>query len=155
MGRNPGCQVHIVVNGKWLYTPRAIALGVRRGCIFTHLLIYLWLFVYQYKVINTFYWGLGDVIKCCASMLDRTGALIGEQRSSRYCEGVLSVVVFEISLSYVKTFHYRPHRSQPPPDPTRTRCATSLRWLCFRQVCRPSYLVQVQSPISTAQKSKY
>src|SRR6266704_5343133 len=61
------------------------------------------------------------------------------------------IVVFEISPSHIKTFHYRPHRPQPPPpDPTRTRCATSLRWLCFRQVRRPSHLVQVQSPISTA-----
>src|SRR5438445_456521 len=43
-------------------------------------------------------------------MLDYTGALIGEQcSSSRYCEGVLTVVVFEISLSHVKTFHHRPN----------------------------------------------
>ena len=49
-------------------------------------------------------------------MLDRTGALIGEQRSSsRYRKGVPSVVVFEISPSHVKTFHHRPQRSQPPP----------------------------------------
>ena len=47
-------------------------------------------------------------------MLDRIGALIGEQcSSSRYHEEVLLVVVFEISLSHVKTFHYRPQRSQP------------------------------------------
>ena len=37
--------------------------------------------------------GFGDVIKCRASMLDRTGALIGEQCSSRYREGVPTVVV--------------------------------------------------------------
>ena len=49
-------------------------------------------------------------------MLDRIGALIGEQRSSsRYREGVPPVVVFEILPSHVKTFHYRPQRSQPPP----------------------------------------
>ena len=48
-------------------------------------------------------------------MLDRTGALIREQCSSRYREGVPTVVVFEISPSHVKTFHYRPQRSQPPP----------------------------------------
>jgi sensor histidine kinase YesM len=30
------------------------------------------------------------------------------------CEGVLSVVVFEISPSHVKTFHYAPRRTQPP-----------------------------------------
>ena len=43
-------------------------------------------------------------------MLDCTGALIGEQcSSSRYCEGVPTVVVFKISLSHVKIFHYRPN----------------------------------------------
>src|SRR6266700_5638518 len=42
-------------------------------------------------------------------MLDRTGALIGEQYSSCYREGVLTVVVFEISLSHVKIFHHRPN----------------------------------------------
>ncbi len=78
-------------------------------------------------VVDAFYWGSGDVIECCASILDRTGALIGEQRS-RYREGVPSVVVFKISLSHVKTFHHRPQRSQPPPGPI-ARCATSLRWL--------------------------
>jgi len=41
-------------------------------------------------------------------MLDCTGALIGEQCSnSYYCEGVPTVVVFEILLSYMKTFYYR------------------------------------------------
>ena len=42
---------------------------------------------------------------------------------------VLIVVVFEISPSHVKTFHYRPQRSQPPPPGPIARCATSLRWL--------------------------
>ena len=61
-------------------------------------------------------------------MLDYTGVLIEEQySSSRYYEGVPIVVVFEISLSYVKTFHYRPQRSQPPPPGPIARCATSLR----------------------------
>ena len=55
-------------------------------------------------------------------MLDRTGALIGEQRSSHYRKGVLLVVVFEILLSYIKTFYYRPRRSQPPPGPTCILC---------------------------------
>ena len=55
-------------------------------------------------------------------MLDRTGALIGEQCSSCYCEGVPTVVVFEISPSYVKTFHYRPQRSQLPPGPIALLC---------------------------------
>src|SRR6266700_347349 len=60
-------------------------------------------------------------------MLDRIGALIGEQcSSSRYCEGEPTVVVFEISPSHVKTFHYRPQRSQPPPPGPIARCATSL-----------------------------
>jgi hypothetical protein len=62
-------------------------------------------------------------------MLDYIGALIGEQRSSRYREGVLLVVVvFKISPSHVKTFLHRPQRSQPPPGPI-ARYATSLRWL--------------------------
>ena len=69
--------------------------------------------------------------------------------SSCYREGVPSVVVFKISLSYVKTFHYRPQHLQPLPG-LLVRCATSLRWLCYRQVRRPSHQVQVQSPISTA-----
>src|SRR5436853_6736443 len=42
---------------------------------------------------------VGGVIECCLSMLDYTGALIREQCSSCYCEGVLMVVVFEILLS--------------------------------------------------------
>src|SRR6266700_7617653 len=54
--------------------------------------------------------GVGGVIECRSSMLDYTGALIGEQCSnSRYREGVLTVVVFEISLFYVKIFYYRPN----------------------------------------------
>ncbi len=61
-------------------------------------------------------------------MLDYTGTLIGEQRGSCYYKGVLLVVVFKISPSYVKTFYYRPQRSQPLLGPI-TRCATSLRWL--------------------------
>src|SRR6266568_7802889 len=81
-------------------------------------------------------------------MLDRTGAYRGS--SSCYREGVPSAVVFEISPSHVKTFHYRPQHSQPPPPGLPVRCATSLRWLCSRQVRRPSHYVQVQSPISTA-----
>ena len=47
------------------------------------------------------------------------------------CEGVPSVVVFEISPSHVKTFHYAPRRTQPPLGPL-ARCATSLRWLWIR-----------------------
>ena len=42
-------------------------------------------------------------------MLDCTGALIEEQCSSYYREGVLMVVVFKISLSYIKNFHYYPN----------------------------------------------
>ena len=33
------------------------------------------------------------------------------------CEGVPSVVVFEISPSHMKTFYYAPRRTQPPPGP--------------------------------------
>ena len=32
-------------------------------------------FVRRCEVVDAFYWGSGDVIECCASMLDRTGAL--------------------------------------------------------------------------------
>ena len=76
-------------------------------------------------------WGSGDAIECCASMLDHTGALIGEQYSSScYHEGVPIVVVFEISLSHVKTFHYpQQYFDNHHTGPTRS-CATSLRWLC-------------------------
>jgi hypothetical protein len=59
------------------------------------------------EVVDAFNWGLGDVIEYYASMLDRTGALIEQCRSSCYCEGVPLVVVFEISPSHVKTFHHR------------------------------------------------
>jgi hypothetical protein len=79
------------------------------------------------EVVDAFNWGSGDVIEYCASMLDRIGALIEQCRSSYYCEGVPSVVVFEISPSHVKTFHHRPQRSQPPPRSRIARCATSLR----------------------------
>jgi hypothetical protein len=33
------------------------------------------LFIRRCEVVNAFYWGTGDVIEYCASMLDRTGAL--------------------------------------------------------------------------------
>ena len=33
------------------------------------------------------------------------------------CEGVPSVVVFEILPSYIKTFHYAPRRTPPSPGP--------------------------------------
>jgi hypothetical protein len=79
---------------------------------------------------DAFYWGSEDAIECYTSILDRIGALIGEQCSSScYREGVLIVVVFEISLSYVNTFHHRLQRLQLlPPGPT-VRYAMSLRWL--------------------------
>ena len=72
-------------------------------------------FVRQYEVVNAFYWGSGDAIECCPSMLDRTGALIEQCSSSCYREGVPTVVVFEISPSHVKKFSPLPQRSQPPP----------------------------------------
>jgi len=71
------------------------------------LLAYSRSFVCQYKVINAFYSGLGDAIKCYISILDCIGALIGEQCSSCYYKGVPTVVVFEISPSHMKIFHHR------------------------------------------------
>ena len=61
-------------------------------------------------------------------MLDRTGALIGEQCSSRYREGVPIVVVFEILPSHVKTFHHRPNahnHHQVLPHAVRRLCVGS------------------------------
>ncbi len=83
-----------------------------------------------WEVVDAFYWGSGDAIECCASMLDRTGALIGEQcSSSRYHEGVPTVVVFEISPSHVKTFHHRPntrnHHHQVLSHAVRRLCVGS------------------------------
>ena len=43
--------------------------------------------------------GVRDIIKCRISMLDHTGALIGEQCGRYYREGVPTVVVFKISPS--------------------------------------------------------
>jgi len=51
-------------------------------------------------------WGM---FECCSSMLDCTGALIGEQCGSCYCKRVPTVVVFEISPFYVKIFHHCPN----------------------------------------------
>src|SRR6266567_2384218 len=89
-------------------------------------------------------------------MLDRTGALIGEQcSSSRYREGEPIVVVFEISPSHVKTFHYRPQRLQPPPPGPIARCASSLlgseselRRPRFVAVTTYRYRVRFRRPIS-------
>src|SRR6266704_1220154 len=92
--------------------------GFRRGRIFARSFVRSRLLVRRCEVVDAFCWGSGDAIECCASMLDRTGALIGEQCSNCYREGVLTMVVFEISPSYVKTFHHRPQRSQLPPRPT-------------------------------------
>ena len=49
--------------------------GVKRGHIFARLLARSRSFVHQCKVVNAFYWGSGDAIEYCASMLDRTSAL--------------------------------------------------------------------------------
>ena len=40
-------------------------------------------------------------------------------------KGVPSVVVFKISPSHVKTFHYAPRRTQPPPGPPARLCDVS------------------------------
>jgi hypothetical protein len=53
-------------------------------------------------------------------MLDRIGALIGEQRGSCYREGVPTVVVFEIS----------PSENFTPPPTTLTTTTRSYRTLC-------------------------
>ena len=54
--------------------------------------------VRRYKVVDAFYWGSGDVIKCCSSILDRTGALGRRIAQQLNCKGPI-VVVFEISPS--------------------------------------------------------
>ena len=58
-------------------------------------------------------------------MLDRTGALIGEQCSSRYREGVPTVVVFEYLTIPCENFSLPPQRSQPPPGPIALLCDVS------------------------------
>src|SRR5437016_2545575 len=81
------------------------------------------LFVRRCEVVDAFCWGSGDVIEYYASMLDHTGALIGEQRSSRYREGVPLVVVFEISPSE-KIFTTAPTLTTTT-RPYRTLCDVS------------------------------
>jgi len=44
-----------------------------RGAVY--LLVRFRSFVRRCEVVDAFNWGSGDVIECCASMLDRTGAL--------------------------------------------------------------------------------
>jgi hypothetical protein len=41
------------------------------------------------------------------------------------CKGVPSIVVFEILLSHMKTFHYALRRTQPPPGPLARLCDVS------------------------------
>ena len=75
--------------------------------------------------------------------------LVGEQLWL-YCEGVPSAVVFEISPSHVKTFHYPPqyfnHHHDLLPAAVRRLCVGSAESK-DQQVRRPHH-VQVQSPIS-------
>jgi len=71
-----------------------------------------------------------------------------------YCEGVPTVVVFEISPSHVKTFHYRPRRSTTTrsyPHAVRL-CVGSAESELRRPQVRSRYHVQVQSPILTARE---
>jgi hypothetical protein len=65
-------------------------------------------------------WGSGDTIKCCASMLDCTGAL--DRRTAWWlnCKGP-TVVVFEIPPS---------ENFSPPPTTLATTTAMSYRTLC-------------------------
>ena len=99
--------------------------GFRRGRIFTRSFTRSRSFVCQCEVVDAFNWGSGDAIERCSSMLDRTGALIGEQCSSCYREGVPTVVVFEISPSHVKIFHHRPNAHNHHHQSYRTLCDVS------------------------------
>ena len=58
-------------------------------------------------------------------MLDHTGALIEQCNSSCYYKGVPTVVVFEISLSHMKTFHHRPNAHNHHHQSYRTLCDVS------------------------------
>jgi hypothetical protein len=50
------------------------------------------------------------------------------------CEGVLSIVVFEISLSHIKTFHYAPQCTQLPPGPPAQLCDVSTLTLSLKDL---------------------
>ena len=78
--------------------------------------------IHQYKVVNAFNQGSGDVIKCCVSILDCINALIEQYSNSCYCKRVPIVVVFEISPSHVKTFYYRPNAHNYYYQSYRTLC---------------------------------
>jgi len=65
-------------------------------------------------------WGSGDAIECCASMLDRTGALDRRIAWWLNCKGP-TVVVFEISPS---------ENLSPPPTTLATTTTMSYRTLC-------------------------
>ena len=90
-------------------------------------------------------WGSGDAIECCASMLDRTGALIGERRSGCYCEGVLSGGFRDLTIPC--------ENFSPPPGPIALLCDVSALalGLNFKTQVRSRHHVQVQSPFSTGQ----
>ena len=49
--------------------------GVGRGRIFARSFVRSRLLVRRCEVVDAFYWGTGDDIEYCASMLDRIGAL--------------------------------------------------------------------------------
>ena len=74
--------------------------------MFIRLLIRSRSFVNVKEVIDAFFLGVRGVIEYGLSILDCIGTLIGEQCSnSRYREGVPTVVVFKILLSYIKIFY--------------------------------------------------
>jgi hypothetical protein len=50
------------------------------------------------------------------------------------CEGVPSVVVFEISPSHMKTFYYAPRRTQPPPGLLVRLCDVSALTLSLKDL---------------------
>ena len=82
------------------------------------------LLIRRCEVVDAFYWGTGDVIEYCASMLDRIGAL-GRRivQWSSYYRGP-TVVVFKISLS--ENFLLLPLM----PTTTTRSCPHAMRRLC-------------------------
>ena len=91
-----------------------------------YLLVRLRSFVRRCKVVDAFRCRSGGCYRMLYIHVGSYRCLVGEQQWLYYI-GVLSAVVFEISPSHIKTFHYAPQRIQPPGPPAR--CATSLRWL--------------------------
>jgi len=99
-----------------------------------------------HSFVDAFNWGLGDVGLYIVSAKIIQG-WIGEHSSCLPWRGLPLVVVFEISPSHVKTFHYPPHfNHQALLAAVRRLCVGSAESKDQR-VRRPHH-VQVQSPIS-------